>query len=353
MKTHEVCSSRSKATGLRLLPKAQGGQRIRRIGPAVAWVWLGACIGTASGSTAPDALRARLHPPIVAAHRGGYFETGSPLAKVRATLKTSSADVLEIDLRRTRDGVVVVSHDASAFKSGECEEDVETLTYAALAACAAAAHVDTVPRFEAVLDEVRGRAVVNAEFKTESVIVPAIRIVETANAKSWVYFQATGDLTKYRIARQLDPEVALLLKVTSDAEIERAIALHDPHLPVLELDRDFVTPQRVARIHAGGMLASVNSFRYQFTAERFSASCERVFEMGVDIAVSNNAASCSMQRGAWSANGRVTDGSPLDRRHLRGYFGGSKLALELFFAGLALLVAALAVRFARRYKPPV
>lgn len=290
----------------------------------------------------------RMHPPLVAAHRGGYFEPGNSLAKVRETLQAGKADIVEIDLRLTRDGVVVVSHDASAFKSGDCHGDVSTFTYAALEACSEAANVASIPRFDSLLELVHGKAIVNAEFKTDTVVDPAIRIVEAAHAKQWVYFQATGELTKYLEARDFDRDVALLLKVTSDAQIERAIALHDPHLLVLELDRDFVTPERVARIHAAGMLASENSFRYQFTAERFSASCDRVFSMGVDISVSNNPTACAEQRKAWRSVGVASDGGLLDRQHLRGYFGGSKIALELAFAGLVLLLSALATRVVRR-----
>lgn len=311
-----------------------------------------ACIGMTAGMVptaiaSPDAVRQRMHPPLVAAHRGGYFESGNPLAKVRASLRAGKADIVEVDLRLTRDGVVVVSHDASAFKSGDCLGDIATFTYAALSACADAANAAAVPRWESLLDVVHGRAIVNAEFKTVAVVAPAIRLVEAAHAKPWVYFQATGDLTKYRLAREFDRDVALLLKVTSDAEIGRAIALHDPHLIVLELDRDFVTPQRVTRIHAAGMLASVNSFRYQFTAERFGASCDRVFAMGVDISVSNNPTGCAEQSNVWRSDGFASDGESLDRQHLRGYFGGSKLALELCLAGIVLLICAVAARVGR------
>jgi hypothetical protein len=194
-----------------------------------------------------------------------------------------------------------------------------------------------------VLDLVRGQAVVNAEFKTQDVIEPAIRIVEARHAWSWVYFQATGDLTKYRMARRIDPTIALLLKVTSDDEIRQAIALHDPHLVILELDRDFITPQRVSRIHEAHMLVSENSFRYPFTEERFTASCDRVFGLGVDIAVTNNPAGCAAQRGTWR-NGGVAGSSPFDRQHLRAYFGGNKYALELFLAGIGLLGIALLMK---------
>ena len=288
-----------------------------------------------------------LTPPVVASHRGGYFEPGSPLEKVRKTLGTGGAQVLEIDLRLTRDGIVIVSHDDSLSGTHACDGPVKKFAYAQLTACQRAINDESVTRFEDVLAAVNGHAVVNAEFKTQEVVGPAIRIVQAHHAKSWVYFQATGDLSKYRMARRLDSEVALLLKVTSDDEIRQAIALHDRYVVILELDRDFVTPQRVARIHAAGKLVSENSFRHQFTEERFTASCDRVFGLGVDIAVTNNVSSCATQRGMWRTDLGDRHSNPFDRQHLRAYFGGSKHALGLFTAGIGLLGMALVFKAGR------
>jgi glycerophosphoryl diester phosphodiesterase len=306
-----------------------------------------------------DTLAQRLVPPVVAAHRGGDFEPGSPLAKVEATLLAGNARVLEIDLRLTSDGVVVVSHDDAIHGSGRCKGPIENFTYAALAECESSTGGKSISLFADVLDLVHGRAIINAEFKTMQVIAPAIDLVEIKHAKSWIYFQATGDLGKYRLARKIDPDVALLLKVTSDAEIRRAIGLHDPHLVILEMDRDFITPQRVARIHAAGMLVSENSFRYQFTDERFVASCDHVFSLGADIAVTNNPASCVTQRGSWRSGRSNRYSSLCDRQHLRADFAGNKHALELFAAGLGALLFALPLqgwrlilRRARRKRDP-
>ncbi len=312
------------------------------------WVAIGlalACCSTDACATqdADNALAHLLAPPVVAAHRGGYFEPGNPLQKIQATLNAGNAQVLEIDLRLTLDGVVIVSHDAETSGHSACVGPVESFTYAALAACQRRIGKEPTTRFEDVLDAVNGRAVVNAEFKTPEVIAPAIAMVEARHAKSWVYFQATGDLTKYHLARQLDAEVALLLKVTSDDGIQEAIALHDPHLMILELDRDFVTPQRVSQIHAANMLVSENSFRYQFTEERFRASCNRVFERGIDIAVTNNASRCARQRGTWQTNLTRSDSNPFDRQHVRADFRAHKHAAELLLGSFGAALIALAI----------
>lgn len=301
--------------------------------------WALACFTTPA--FAADALTDRLTPPVVAAHRGGNFEPGNALKKVRATLAGEAAQVLEIDLRLTLDGVVIVSHDAGISGRGACIGEVETFTFAALTACDLAINGEPATRFEDVLDAVDGRAIVNAEFKTQAVIAPAIGIVEARQAKPWVYFQATGDFGNYRIARGIDADIALLLKVTSDEEIEQAIALHDPHLVILEMDRDFVTPQRVSRIHAAHMMVSENSFRYQFTEERFTASCNRVFGLGIDIAVTNNPSRCWAQRQTWQTHMNGFRTNPFDRQHLRADLRGHKHALGVVMAGIASLGVAI------------
>jgi hypothetical protein len=64
------------------------------------------------------------------------------------------------------------------------------------------------------------------------------------------------------------------------------------------------TPEAVALVHQYGKLASANSWRPSAYQEFFTAGCERLFELGVDIIVTNNVQSCAAQRNATSATPR-------------------------------------------------
>lgn len=238
-----------------------------------------------------------LKGPLVAAHRGGFFGAPNTLRQFLDTMDAGAADILEMDLQSTRDGVVLVYHDPELQTRTDCSGSIAAQDDLQVGHCRLH-NGEPLPRFENVLRAARGEAIVDAEFKTEEVIAPAIRLVTDGHAESGVYFQVGNDRRKYAAARRESANVYLQYKADSDEDLAWALALDDPRLIIIEMDRDFVSPDRIREAHAGGKLVSENSFRYQYTEERFSASCDEVFSQGIDIAVTNNPASCSQQRHA-------------------------------------------------------
>jgi glycerophosphoryl diester phosphodiesterase len=238
-----------------------------------------------------------LKGPLVAAHRGGFFGAQNTLAQFRSTMAVGDTDILEMDLQRTHDGVVVVYHDPDLQSKTDCAGTIGTLTDGYVGGCRLH-NGQLLSRFADVLQAVSGRTIIDAEFKTNAVIAPAIRLVTERHMESSVYFQLGDDRDKYIAARRVSSSVYLQFKAASDADIAWALALNDPRVRIIEMDRDFVSPNRIREVHAGGKLVSENSFRYQYTEERFSASCNQVFSQGIDIAVTNNPSSCKLQRHA-------------------------------------------------------
>jgi|GEM_PF-2161574 len=232
---------------------------------------------------------------LVAAHRGGYFGAQNVLRQFRATMAAGASDILEMDLHATRDGVVLVYHDPTLDSKTQCHGSIEDRDYAALRHCRLP-EGDPLARFGDVLDAARGKVLVDAEFKTDAVIAPAVRMAMEKGALGYTYFQTQGDRHKYRLARAISPDVRLQFKTSDEADLDWALSLHDPALVVLEMSPEFATPGHIRRIHAAGKLVSVNSWRYQMLEERLDASCDSVFARSIDIAVTNNPGKCSAQR---------------------------------------------------------
>lgn len=239
---------------------------------------------------------AAMAAPLVAAHRGGFFGPQGGLAGIGRTISDGDADIIEIDLRSTNDGRVVVYHDPLLQSKTTCKDAVADKSYRDIASCRLLHSGEPLPLFSQLLVAARGRAIVDAEFKTKATIAPAIEIVKSMDDMDGVYFQVGDRRDRYRLARALAADVNLQFKVTSDDDMAWALSRRDPYLRIIEMDRDFITPQRIGQAHAQGKLVSENTWRYQFTEERFGSSCTRAFTAAVDIAVTNNAASCSRQR---------------------------------------------------------
>jgi len=242
----------------------------------------------------------RLRPPVVGAHQGGLFRLRpNSLAQFQEAID-DGVDVIEMDLRATRDSDVVVFHDDTLeFMTMNCRGPVHEHMLEELRKCRLRVSHRHIPSFREVLALVKGRAIINAEFKEMSSIEPALRIVKEFEAHEWVYFQTRSSEETYLRARNLDPRVALQFRARNLERLKWALSLDDPRLIVIELARDMVTPEAVALVHAAGKLVSTDSFEFSLGFEFFGATCANVWRRGADIAISNAPKSCVAQRKSW------------------------------------------------------
>ena len=241
-------------------------------------------------------IHERLQGPLVAAHQGGIFELRpNTLEQFRHAINIG-VDILEMDLRPTSDGHVVVFHNENLDWVSSCRGPVNKKTLAEIKKCRLTFSGLSIPSFAEVLEMVNGQVVINAEFKEDGTVVPAIREVVNHNALEWVYFQTKADEEVYLAARALNPQVALLFKAKARVDLDWALSLNDPRLVVIELEKNMGTPENLADIHAAGKLASSNSWRFAKMKELGSAGCTKVFRRGIDIAVCNNLQSCVDQK---------------------------------------------------------
>jgi glycerophosphoryl diester phosphodiesterase len=140
-----------------------------------------------------------LQAPLHIAHRGGarLFPENTLMA-FRGAVETWRTDVLELDVRATRDGEVVVFHDATLERCTDGQGELEALTFPEVARLDAAFHftpldgVGTplrgrgvgVPRLEALLDafpQVR----LNVEVKSERTLEPFVQLLRRRPRDRW------------------------------------------------------------------------------------------------------------------------------------------------------------------------
>jgi len=245
--------------------------------------------------TAPahaESLRERLAGFSVGAHRGGAYGLDSNTIHRFEKAKHKGADIVEMDLRATKDGVPVVIHDEKLAGFGKAGRGVVSeMTLAEVKACKAFPFYP-IPTFEEVLQWADGTIVVNAEFKTLDVILPSIKLIQKYDAYDWVYFQTKSDHARYEMARSEDSRVNLLYKPVDDADLLWALGLDDENLVVIELYAPTRTPENIERIHAHRKLASENSWHFSRTRELFGAACKKVFALGIDIAITERPRGC-------------------------------------------------------------
>ena len=261
-------------------------------------LWALVCATSAHGAPLEDRLRG----VKIGAHRGGFWSLSQSTRGDFAASLASGADILEIDLRWTKDDGVVVYHSDTLSKHTFCLGKIRDRTFADVTHCRLLPTGSRIESFERILRWTRDRNVIlNAEFKDDEVIAPALRLVARDDAWDRIYFQANAHYDHYARARELAPRADILVNAGDMDMLRWAAALDDPHL-IIGLREPVQTPEAVALVHRYGKLASANSWRPSDYQELFTAGCDRLFAMGVDIVITNNVPSCVAERAARQAS---------------------------------------------------
>ncbi|WP_162232266.1 glycerophosphodiester phosphodiesterase family protein [Methylogaea oryzae] len=245
-------------------------------------------------------------PRWIAAHRGGEFSNfrqGTIPQFLRAI--HDGANVLEMDVRLTKDGIAIIHHNASLGKLNSCSGKVSDYTLSELRGrCQMADQAlkgEFIPTLEEVLSTVHGDAVVNLEAKTFDSIGPMLQLVAKHHAYNWVYISAYPDF--YAAIRQYERQYALSQQIMveynpagSQQLLEEGLRLKDINIIAMQLHPKTLTCKNVRAIHETGLRASANSWPYVGFNERMASGCSEIFRRGIDIARTNNVPSCKVQK---------------------------------------------------------
>jgi glycerophosphoryl diester phosphodiesterase len=211
--------------------------------------------------------------PLAVAHRG------DPVAERENTLPAftsavrEGADMVELDLRRTRDGEIVVLHDATLMRLWGDGRKVADLDLAAVREIGDGQ--TRIPTFGEVLHQIDVPLMVDLNAPT---VEGALHEVRRAAAMARALF-VTGDVAALRRLRDLAP----------DARIGLTWVAQEPPPPTLlhELGAEYwnpmftlVTSDRVAEVHGMGLNVST------WTVDK-PRHMTRVVAAGVDAIVSN------------------------------------------------------------------
>jgi glycerophosphoryl diester phosphodiesterase len=211
--------------------------------------------------------------PLAIAHRG------DPIAQRENTLPAfvaavrQGADMVELDLRETRDGEIVVLHDPTLTRLWGLPRNVADMELNALRELGSGS--ERIPTFREVLHHIAVPLMVDVN---GAVIEGALSEVRQADAVARVLF-VTGDVGALRRLRALAPDARIGLtwvKREPPGETllrELGAEYWNPAFPL-------VTPQRVAEMHRLGFKVST------WTVDK-PRHMGRVKAAGVDAIVSN------------------------------------------------------------------
>jgi glycerophosphoryl diester phosphodiesterase len=262
--------------------------------------------GPSSGTMPEPKIDRQIRPAIVA-HRGASATHPENTLPAFEAAVTSGADLVELDVRLTRDGVPIVLHDADVSRrtgaTGLCHEltlrEIKRLD----ASGGEGGERLEIPTLGEALELLSGRVGVDVEIKNipgepafdgpvESVAVATVRLLEDVAYRGSVLLSSFNWGSIERV-KELDP--SLLTGFLSTAMLDARSALtyvrskgHDYVLPqvsaVLEAGAPFVEEAHAAEIGVG-----------TWTVDDPEAIA-RLFGMGVDAVATNDPAAAAPVR---------------------------------------------------------
>lgn len=235
--------------------------------------------------------------PQVAAHQGGGFSpNANTLLQFREAARLG-VDIIETDLRLSKDGVVLVFHDKNLMKNTNCWGSIESKTFAQIRTCKFNKSAEPIPTFEELLKWAKGKVLINAELKSDEVTEFALSLSAKLGMTESVFFQTTKSKDRYERARKYHRAAYLLYAPQDEKDLAWALALNDPKLLIIELQPNLYNrPDVMQAIHSHGKFATSNSFYASEDEEKSTAACGAIYKMGFDIATTDQPESCVKQR---------------------------------------------------------
>jgi glycerophosphoryl diester phosphodiesterase len=196
---------------------------------------------------------------MVIAHRAANqnFPENSIIAIEEAI--RMGVDIIELDIRVTADGVVVLMHDQTVDRTTTGTGDVETLTYSYLQSLQllhkGKPTNEKIPTLEEALKVTKGRIMVDMDMKTDKVdevleVVKAMDVVDEL-----LFFDSDWDVLA--AFQESLPDAFIMPRTYKAKEIKKAVKRFNPR--AVHIDPSFYTPKTVAIAKKYGVRLWINA----------------------------------------------------------------------------------------------
>ncbi|MCG1037417.1 glycerophosphodiester phosphodiesterase family protein [Polaribacter sargassicola] len=181
---------------------------------------------------------------LVAAHRGAHM--GNFENSIASTLKSIElgVDIIEVDVKTTKDGYLVLMHDNTIDRTTTGSGKVEDLTLAEIKAFKLKAPYgrvskESVPTFKEFLKVVKGKIMVDVDMKTDNVDGLVKAVNKYGNKDEVFYFD--NDYHQLDSIKSLDESAQLMPRAYSLQMADSAMVKFGPK--VIHIDSDFNTKE--------------------------------------------------------------------------------------------------------------
>lgn len=197
---------------------------------------------------------------LVTAHRARHTKyPENSLAAIRHSIE-GGVDIIEIDVRTTKDGRMVLMHDSDIERTTNGQGKVKEMTWAELQRyrLKGSGHgKDTchIPLLEEALRLARGKIMVDLDMKS-IYVKPLVEMVKKTGTEQQVLF-FDADFGVLDSVLLLDSSLLIMPRAHDTAELRQIIDRYDAE--VIHIDDSFFTPEVVTAIKNDGARVWINA----------------------------------------------------------------------------------------------
>lgn len=245
------------------------------------------CVSAASAQKSTNLTFAPLpalkHPIAVIAHRAGRgLSPENTLAAIRKAISLG-VDYVELDVRATRDGQLVIMHDGDVDRTTNGHGKVKELTLAEIRALDAGSKFDAkfaeekVPTFEEVLKLCKGKVYIYVDHKEAPTGQVLSLIKQYGMEKKVIVYNGPEALQEWK---RIAPHIPVMPSLPREARKPGGVAEFEKNLAAEVVDGNLVewTKELVDQCHALGVKVYVDNLGPNDNPEGF----RKAIEMGVD-----------------------------------------------------------------------
>jgi glycerophosphoryl diester phosphodiesterase len=227
-------------------------------------------------------VRARCATTLVVAHRGAGIDSFAPVPgtyvpvgrfapeNTLSALRWATvvgADMAEVDVRLTRDGVPVLVHDGDVARTTMGRGRVEEMTLADLrsfklrtAQFAGDFSCERIPTLKEALTQAKGRIGLYLDLKTPHADVVARVVRNTGMLDQVLLF--SPDLEVLALARSAVPSIAVMPRARRQAEIAALLADRSARPVAVSFWPGLFSKENMAQVHAAGVKVFADGMYY-------------------------------------------------------------------------------------------
>jgi glycerophosphoryl diester phosphodiesterase len=167
--------------------------------------------------------------PWIVAHRGGHqYAPENSLAAIEEAIQ-HKADIVELDVRRSRDGVFFLMHDSSLKRTTGVDKKAEELTWGELRELTLlhngkpSSH--QIPSFEEALLSAGNRIIIDIDFKVDGMDArkDAYQLIEKTKMETQVLF-FLYDYKEMFEMKPWNPKIKIMPRVYKEKDLEEVVA---------------------------------------------------------------------------------------------------------------------------------